>query len=58
MSFEKWMKIQCPSYKKNIEESVLTRGLRMAYESGKRQGRKDTEEIAKNAIKLREKLAR
>lgn len=58
MSFEKWMKMQCPGYKKGVEESVLTRGLRMAYEAGKRQDRKDTEEIAKNAIKLREELAR
>lgn len=57
MSFEKWMKTHVKSYV-NGDDSVLTRGLRMAYQAGERKGRKDAEALAKNAIKLREKLAR
>lgn len=55
MSFDKWMKTQIKSYVKG-DDTVLTRGLRMAYQAGERQGRKDAEAIAKNAIELRERL--
>lgn len=55
MSFDKWMKSKNPKYKKS-DDTVITRALRMAYAAGERQGRKDVEAIAKNAIELREKL--
>jgi len=47
MSFEKWMKTQCKSYNE-LDNSMMTQMLRMAYEAGERQGRKDAEDLAKN----------